>query len=76
VPGEGCPSPGLLAILLARATVVPMGQRYREVKTRGERSWPTVISPPRAAQEANMGRRNALTVATTGRRLGRHRIPR
>ena len=35
-----------------------------EVKARGQTSWPSVRSPPKAAHEVNLFRRSALTVAT------------
>jgi hypothetical protein len=71
--GRGCreggvPSPGVLAGRIAQATVVQVGRRCREVKARGERSWPSVRPPPKAAPGANLFRRSALTVATVGRR--------
>jgi hypothetical protein len=51
-----------------RATVMLEGQRCREVEARGERSWPSVGSPPKAAHGANLFRKSALTVATASRR--------
>jgi hypothetical protein len=57
-----------LASRIARAIVVLVGQRCLQVKAQGERSWPSVRSPPKAAPGANLFRRSALTVARGGRR--------
>jgi len=53
---------------------VQVGRRCREVKPRGERRWPYVRAPPKAAQEATFFRRNALTVAMGEARRCEHAL--
>jgi hypothetical protein len=48
-----------------------MGQECREVKPRGERSWPSVRLPPKAAQELLRGR--SKSVASQAPDLQRHK---
>jgi Transposase IS116/IS110/IS902 family len=47
----GCNPPAILADWIARGAMVQVRRRCREVKARGERRWPSVGSPPKAAQE-------------------------
>ena len=52
--GQGVPGvqpPGDTGQLLAPRPVVQVGRQCREGKSRGEGSWPSVGSPPKAAQE-------------------------
>jgi Transposase IS116/IS110/IS902 family len=47
----GVQPPGDTGHWIARGPAVQVGQGCREVKARGERSWPSARSPPKAAQE-------------------------
>ena len=67
----GCTPPEYWPFWLSRRPVVQVGRRCRGVKVRAERSWPSVRVLPKTAQEANLFRRSALTVAMgAARRCG------